>query len=214
MAEAALLFFEQSYFLTSDSTKAGKNPQLVHKVFLNPFGRRSKLPLFCKPKLLQKPLVLELQLSELCLLRFIFRARNSHHFGSICGSFLLVFHEIMIAQNTLKIQRFQCFQAIILVSEHSQTCYRTMRLWLLDLQPFHEPAVFLRRQTTHLGFVPWPLVRTLLQAFVQQDKAVLFPVQALDAVSPPPAKQKHRVGERIQFKLLLNHSGQTVYALT
>ena len=32
---------------------------------------------------LQKPLGLELQRSQLCLLRFIFRARNSHHFGSI-----------------------------------------------------------------------------------------------------------------------------------
>ena len=60
-----------------------RKSQLVHEVFLNPFGRRSKLPFFCKPKLLRKPLVLELQFSELCLLRFIFRARNSHHFGSI-----------------------------------------------------------------------------------------------------------------------------------
>lgn len=45
-----------------------------------------------------------------------------------------------------------------------------------------------------------------------QLKAVLFPVQALDAVSPPPAKQKQCVGEGVQFKLLLDHSGQTVYS--
>ena len=39
-----------------------------------------------------------------------------------------------------------------------------------------------------------------------------FPVQALDAVSPPPAEQEQRVGEWVQFKLLLDHPGQTVYA--
>ena len=118
----------------------------------------------------------------------------------------------MIAQNTLKIQRFQCFQAIFPVSEYSQSRYRAMRLWLLDLQPLHEPTVLLRRQCTRLGFAPWPLVRALFQTFVQQNEAVLFPVQALDAVSPPPTEQEQCVGEWIQLKLLLDHSGQTVYA--
>ena len=40
----------------------------------------------------------------------------------------------------------------------------------------------------------------------------IFPVQALDAVSPPPAEQEQRVGKRVQFKLLLDHPGQTVYS--
>ena len=43
----------------------------------------------------------------------------------------------------------------------------------------------------------------LLQAFVQKDEAVSFPVQALDAVSPSPAEQEQCVGEWIQLKLLL-----------
>ena len=96
----------------------------------------------------------------------------------------------MIAQNTLKIQRFQCFQEIFLTSEHSQSCYWTVRLRLLDFQSLHEPTVLLRRQRTHLGFTSRPLVCTLFQAFVQQNEAILFPVQALDAVSPPPAEQE------------------------
>ena len=36
--------------------------QLVHEAVLHPLGRRAKLTLLCKTQLLQKPLVLELQL--------------------------------------------------------------------------------------------------------------------------------------------------------
>ncbi len=43
-------------------------------------------------------------------------------------------------------------------------------------------------------------------------KPSFFPVQALDAVSPPPTEQKQRVSEWIQLKLLLDHPGQTVYS--
>ena len=58
------------------------------------------------------------------------------------------------------------------------------------------------------------MIRALLQSLVQQDEAILFPVQALDAVSPPSAKQEQRVGKRIQFKLLLDEPRQTIYAFT
>ena len=57
------------------------------------------------------------------------------------------------------------------------------------------------------------MVRALFQSLVQQDKAIFFPVQALDTVSPPSAKQEQRVGKRIQFKLLLDEARQTIYAL-
>ena len=57
------------------------------------------------------------------------------------------------------------------------------------------------------------MIRALLQSLVQQDEAVLFPVQALDTVSPPSAEQEQRVGKRIQFKLLLDEPRQTIYAL-
>ena len=58
------------------------------------------------------------------------------------------------------------------------------------------------------------MIRALLQSLVQQDEAILFPVQALDAVSPPSAEQKQRVGKWIQFKLLLDEPRQAVYAFT
>ena len=55
------------------------------------------------------------------------------------------------------------------------------------------------------------MIRALFQPLVQQDEAVLFPVQPLDAVSPPSAEQKQRVDKRIQFKLLLDEARQAVY---
>ena len=64
----------------------------------------------------------------------------------------------------------------------------------------------------YLGFQARPLVRALFQSLVQQDEAVLFPVQALDAVSPPPAEQEQGICERIQLKLLLDEARQAVYA--
>ena len=59
-------------------------------------------------------------------------------------------------------------------------------------------------------------VSVFTSAFVQQDEAVLFPVQALDAVSPPPTEQKQRVSEWIQLKLLLDHPGycDAIFALS
>jgi len=53
---------------------------------------------------------------------------------------------------------------------------------LIYAQTFHEPAVLLRSQGSCLAFLPWPLERTGLQTFVQQDKSVPFPVQGLDPI--------------------------------
>ena len=66
----------------------------------------------------------------------------------------------------------------------------------------------------YLGFRARPLVCALFQSLVQQDEAVLFPVQALDTVSPPPAEQEQCVGKWVQFKLLLDEAHQAVYAFT
>ena len=57
------------------------------------------------------------------------------------------------------------------------------------------------------------MIRAHFQSLVQQDEAILFPVQALDAVSPPSAEQEQCVGKRIQFKMLLDEPRQTIYAL-
>ena len=66
----------------------------------------------------------------------------------------------------------------------------------------------------YLGFRARPLVHALFQSLVQQDEAVLFPVQALDPVSLPPAEQEQCVGKWIQFKLLLDEPRQAIYAFT
>lgn len=72
-----------------------------------------------------------------------------------------------------------------------------VRLRLVDLQPFHQPAVLLRRQLPHLFSIPRPLETPALQPFVQQHKAVAFPVQRFDPVFPPPAEQEQRIGKRV-----------------
>ena len=66
----------------------------------------------------------------------------------------------------------------------------------------------------YLGFRARPLVRALFQSLVQQDEAVLFPVQALDPVPPPSAEPEQCVGKWIQFKLLLDEPRQAIYAFT
>ena len=65
----------------------------------------------------------------------------------------------------------------------------------------------------YLGFRARPLVRALFQSLVQQDEAVLFPVQALDTVPPPPAEQEQCVGKWVQLKLLLDEAHQAVYTV-
>lgn len=85
-----------------------------------------------------------------------------------------------------------------------------MRPCLLNLEPFHKPSVLLRRQGSDFIFTAWPLVRALFQPFVEKNEAIPLPIEALDAVSPPPAKQKQRIGEWVELKLLLHHAGKPV----
>lgn len=87
-----------------------------------------------------------------------------------------------------------------------------MRLWLLHTQSLHEPPVLLCTQFPRLRAVPWPLEAPALQSFVQQNKAVPFPVQTLDPVPPSAAEQKQRIAEWVQLKLLLDQAGQSVYS--
>ena len=86
-----------------------------------------------------------------------------------------------------------------------------MSFGLIYAQTFHEPAVLLRSQGSCLAFLPWPLERTGLQTFVQQDKSVSFPIQGLNSIPASAAEQEQCIGERIQIELLLNQNGQTVY---
>ena len=89
-----------------------------------------------------------------------------------------------------------------------------MRFRLFYLQPLHEPAVLLRRELPNFSLIPRPLVDAALQTLVQQNEAILFPVQSLDPIPTPSTEKEQRIGERIQIEFLLHHSGQAVDAFS
>ena len=89
-----------------------------------------------------------------------------------------------------------------------------MCLWLLHLQSFHQPAVLLRRYLPHLLLIPRQLVNAAFQTLVQQDEAVLLPIQTLDPIPPPSAEQKQRIREGVEIEFLLNQGRKTVDAFS
>ena len=89
-----------------------------------------------------------------------------------------------------------------------------MRFRLFHLQSFHEPAVLLRREQPYLSLIPRPLVDAALQALVQQNESILFPIQSLDPIPAPSAEKKQCIREGVQIEFLLHHSGQTVDAFS
>lgn len=90
--------------------------------------------------------------------------------------------------------------------------YLAVCFWLFHAQAFHEPAVLLRADLPCFPAVSGPLIYAALQTLIQKDKAVSLPVQRLDSVSFPPAKQKEGIGTWIQLKLLLYQCCQSIYA--
>ena len=88
---------------------------------------------------------------------------------------------------------------------HFPVCLR-----LLDTQSFHQPAVLLRSNTERLILTTRPLELTLFKSLVEQEKAIAFPVECFDSVSPSAAKQEQRVGAWVDLKLLFNDRRQTV----
>lgn len=87
-----------------------------------------------------------------------------------------------------------------------------MRLGLIYAQSLHEPAVLLRSQGSGLAFLPWPLEAAGFQTLIEQDEAVVLPIQCLDPIPAPAAKQKEGVGIWIQIELLLDDGSKTIDA--
>lgn len=85
-----------------------------------------------------------------------------------------------------------------------------MRLWLFHVQPFHQPAILLRGQQTGFRLTARLLETAGLQTLVQQQKAILFPLQGFDPVPASAAEQEQCVGERVQVKLLLYNACQAI----
>ena len=88
---------------------------------------------------------------------------------------------------------------------HFPVCLR-----LLNTQSFHQPAVLLSSNVERLVLAARPLELTLFKPFVEQEKAVALPVERLDSVGSPAAKQEQRVGTRVKFELLFNDGCQAV----
>ena len=83
-------------------------------------------------------------------------------------------------------------------------------LWLLDTQSFHQPAVLLSSNAERLVLTPRPLELALFKPFVEQEKAVAFPVERFDSIGSSATKQEQRVGTWIKFELLFNDGRQTI----
>ena len=90
--------------------------------------------------------------------------------------------------------------------------YCFVRLWLLSLQPLHQPAVLLRCQGLHFLCTSGPLETATFQTLIQQQKAISLPVQRLDPVPSPPAEQKQRPLKRVHLELALYQIYQPVNA--
>ena len=86
-------------------------------------------------------------------------------------------------------------------------------LWLVDIQPAHQPVELLPGQVSDLRSLPGPAIASLYsgEPLVDQDISVRFFQERLDAVRPPAAKQEERVPGGVHLKLVLNDGDQTIY---
>lgn len=93
---------------------------------------------------------------------------------------------------------------------HAQPRRRAVRFGLFYAQALHEPPVLLKGQCLRFRATSRPLETAAFKSLVQKHKPIAFPIQCLDPVTAPPAEQKQGVRERIQLKLLLNKTGETI----
>jgi len=85
-----------------------------------------------------------------------------------------------------------------------------MCLWLLDTQPFHQPAVLLSSNAERFVLAARPLELALFKSLVEQEKAIALPVERFYSVGSSAAKQEQCVGTRVKPELLFNDSRKTV----
>ena len=81
---------------------------------------------------------------------------------------------------------------------------------LFDSQSFHQPLDLLRCQFARLRFISQPTERTVIEAFIQQQKSVSLPQQPFYLSAVSSAEQVKAPAERIQGQLSLNDGGKTV----
>ena len=107
-----------------------------------------------------------------------------------------------------KSRKIKTFVAAIL--ENLILFSQLIRPGLVDAQSLHEPAILLRSERAYFLRTPRPLEAACLQPLVQEKKSISLPQQPLDSIPPPPAEQEHGPLRRVELKLRLNDSCQSV----
>lgn len=87
------------------------------------------------------------------------------------------------------------------------------RLCLRNEQFLHEPAEFLLRKLLQHRFIAWLLEPLFRQTLVLQDISCAVPIQRLDSICPPSAKQIKRRLFHFLSEMTLYQRGQAVYLL-
>ena len=64
----------------------------------------------------------------------------------------------------------------------------------------------------YLLFVSWPLILSILKAFIQKKESIALPKKGFDSVSLSSTEEKKTVLERIQIEFLLYYSSKTIYS--
>ena len=80
--------------------------------------------------------------------------------------------------------------------------------------PGHEPFELLLGHFHNFLFCPWPLVSAVQKPFIQQQKSISFPDEALDFIRLSAAKHEQNILlKRVNIQLTANDCAQTVNTL-
>jgi hypothetical protein len=116
---------------------------------------------------------------------------------------------ISLEKSFLNFSVFHKASEIVFLSGHPDC------LWLINRQPFHQPAEFLTGQKTGFRSVAWSLeTPASIQPFLIEYKAILIVVECLDLSAVPAAEQIQCIGVWIQLICVPNDSHQTIEALS
>ena len=69
--------------------------------------------------------------------------------------------------------------------------------WLVNRQPFQEPAVFLAAKIPYFRRIPRPLEQTIIQMFIIEAEPIFFEMQRFNPVVASPAEKEQGVTVRI-----------------
>ena len=74
---------------------------------------------------------------------------------------------------------------------------RADRFWLVDRQPFQEPAVFLAAEVPYFRRIPRPLEPAIIQTFIIEAEPIFFEMQRFYPVAASSTEKEQGVAVRI-----------------